>query len=97
MPRYVVLANWTDQGVANFRDTLSRDDGTAQLANSVRAELTETFWCLGPYDIVGMLDAPDDETATAFSVQLSAAGNVRTSTLRAFTREEVEGIIAKTG
>jgi uncharacterized protein with GYD domain len=52
---------------------------------------------LGPYDIVGILEAPDDETVTAFALKLSSGGNVRTTTMRAYTREEMSSIIAKAG
>ena len=97
MPDYIVLLNWTDQGIANFRDTLERADAAAKLAERLGAKLADIYWCLGPYDLVGRLEAPDDETATAFALQLSSQGNVRTTTQRAFTREEVEGIIAKAG
>jgi uncharacterized protein with GYD domain len=57
----------------------------------------ELLWTLGRYDIVGFLDAPDDETAAAISMKVSGLGSVRTETLRAFTAEEVGGIIGKLG
>jgi uncharacterized protein with GYD domain len=97
MARYVVLIDWTDQGIANFKDTLDRASAAADVASSMGAELTEVVWCLGPHDIVGQLEAPDDETATAFALKTSSLGNVRTTTMRAFTRDELEGIIAKAG
>ena len=97
MPHYVALINWTDQGIAAFQDTADRAAAGADLAQSLGAELQEVYWCLGPYDIVGILEAPDDETVTAFALKLSSAGNVRTTTMRAYTREEMSSIIAKAG
>jgi uncharacterized protein with GYD domain len=52
---------------------------------------------LGTYDIVVVMEAPDDETATAYALALGSLGNVRTQTLRAFDRDEIRGVIAKAG
>lgn len=97
MARYVSLVNWTDKGVAAFKDTADRADAAAELAKGLGAELQELYWCLGSYDLVAILDAPDDETVTAFVLKLSSGGNVRTSTMRAYSRDEVSSIIAKAG
>jgi uncharacterized protein with GYD domain len=56
----------------------------------------ETYWTLGPYDVVAVIEAPDDETATAFALASGAQGNIRTTTMRAFDREEFQQIIDKT-
>ena len=97
MARYVSLINWTDQGIAAFQDTMDRADAAADLAKSLGAVLQQIYWCLGPYDIVAILEAPDDETVTAFALKLSSAGNVRTATMRAYSRDEIGAIIAKAG
>ena len=97
MARYVVLINFTDRGISTYQDTLKRATAAQDAASGMGAELTEVLWCMGQYDIVGSLEAPDDETATAFSLRLSSLGNIRTTTMRAFTRDEVEGILAKSG
>ncbi|HEV8421276.1 MAG TPA: GYD domain-containing protein, partial [Actinomycetota bacterium] len=57
----------------------------------------EILWTLGPYDIVAIVEAPDDETMTAAALELGALGTVRTTTLRAFGRDEFEAIVKKTG
>jgi len=97
MARYVSLINWTDQGITAFQDTTDRADAAADLAKSLGAELQEIYWCLGAYDLVAILEAPDDETVTAFALKLSSAGNVRTATMRAYSRDEMSAIIAKAG
>ena len=56
-------------------------------------EITEVYWTLGHHDIVVILEAPDDETATAFALTTGAAGTVRTQTLRAFSKQEMDGIL----
>ena len=97
MPKYVVLVNWTEQGVASAKDTVQRAEAFRSMAQSMGGDTGELLWTLGRYDIVGFLDAPDDETAAAISMKVSGLGSVRTETLRAFTAEEVGGIIGKLG
>lgn len=97
MPRYVVLVNWTEQGIANAKDTVQRAEAFRTMAQSMGGNAGELLWTLGRYDIVGFLDAPDDETAAAISMKVSGLGSVRTETLRAFSAEEVTGIIGKLG
>jgi uncharacterized protein with GYD domain len=95
VPTYVTLLSWTDQGIRAYKDTAERADALAAALQKLGAKLVNIYWTVGPYDIVGIVEAPDDETAAAAFLQLSGMGNVRTTTLRAFGREEVEGIIAK--
>lgn len=95
MASYVILVNWTEEGVRNFRDTLDRADGVAQLMQQLGGQMTSLYWTLGPYDLVAICEAPDDETATAAALAISSQGYVRTATMRAFTREEMSGILAK--
>jgi uncharacterized protein with GYD domain len=57
--------------------------------------MTQIYWTLGHYDLVAIIEAPDDKSATAFALAIGAAGNVRTETLRAFTKEEMNGILGK--
>jgi uncharacterized protein with GYD domain len=97
MATYVSLVSWTDKGVAAYKDTLNRAEAAKQLAEKLGGTLKDTYWTLGPYDVVAISEMPDDETATAFALGLSSQGNVRTTTLRAFTADEVRGIVAKAG
>ncbi|BBJ41596.1 GYD domain-containing protein [Streptomyces antimycoticus] len=95
MATYITLLNWTEQGVSAYKDTTKRTEDFSAALNKLGARLVDTYWTDGPYDLVCIIEAPDDETATAASLQLGALGNVRTTTLRAFGREEMRGIIAK--
>jgi uncharacterized protein with GYD domain len=63
-------------------------------ADEGRTEL-EFYWTLGSYDVVGIFDSPDDASMTALGLAIGAGGNVRTQTLRAFSREEMNGVLAK--
>jgi len=93
--RFVSLISWTEQGVRNFADTTKRADAATAAFERLGGKLTNLYWTLGPYDLVAVSEFPDDETATAAALQLAAAGNVRTTTMRAFGRDEVQEIIAK--
>ena len=95
MATYIALLNWTDQGIRAYKDTPKRADAFAAAVQKLGAKLVKIYWTVGPYDLVCIIEAPDDETATAALLQVGGGGNVRTTTLRAFGRDEVEGIIAK--
>ena len=97
MARYVVLFDWTDQGVRNAKDTVQRV-GQARAAwerRNVRIEAL--YWTLGDHDIVGVIDAPDDATLASSLLQLAGSGNVRTKTLRAFDEGEMQAILGQLG
>ncbi len=97
MPTYVSLINWTEQGIRTVRETLDRADKFEQLAQKHGASLEQVYWTVGPYDIVAIIEAPDDESATAFLLEGSALGNIRTTTLRAYDRDQMSGIIQRLG
>ena len=97
MPTYVVLMNWTDQGVRTVKDTVQRREQADALAERHGARIEQVYWTVGPYDIVTILDAPDDESATAVMLELSSGGNLKTTTLRAYDREEMSGILQRLG
>ena len=95
MPKYVTLYNWTEQGVMEVRETINRYQAAKQLAESAGGKLETMLWTIGPYDLVGVSEFPDDETGTAVSLGIAASGNIRTVTMRAFDEDEMRGIIAK--
>jgi uncharacterized protein with GYD domain len=97
MPTYVVLINWTDQGVKGFKDTVDRYQSAREAGSEAGVTWRETYWTLGPYDLVSVLDAPDDETLMASILNVAALGNIRTTTLRAFDADGMKGVIEKTG
>ena len=92
---YVSLLQFTEQGVRNVRDTTKRSAAAMAEAEKMGAKVTDSFWTMGAYDVVLLLDAPNDETVSAFSLKLGALGNVKSQTMRAFSRKEMESILAK--
>ncbi len=97
MPTYVSLINWTDQGVRTVNETLDRSDRIQEIAQKHGARFEQIYWTVGPYDIVTIIDAPDDESATALLLEAGSWGNIRTTTLRAYDREQMSGIIQRLG
>ena len=95
MATYIVLTSFTDQGIRNVKDSAKRADAVKDLAKKFGVTAKEFYWTLGSYDVVAMFDAPDDSSMTALGLAIGAMGNVRTQTLRAFSREEMNGILAK--
>ena len=89
--------NWTDQGIKNVKGTVERTGDVAKLAEKHGGRLVQSYWTVGPYDLVAIGEAPDDESATAFALELGSVGNVRTTTMRAYDREEMSGITQRLG
>ena len=97
MAIYIVLVNFTDQGVRTIKDTTKRGDAIRDMAKKFGVTAKEFYWTLGSYDVIDMFDAPDDASMAAFLAAFGAMGNARTHTLRAFSQEEMNGILAKLG
>ena len=97
MPTYVALVNWTDQGIKDVKQTVERADAVAGLAEKYGGRLEQLYWTVGPYDLVAVIEAPDDESATAYALEIGMRGNVRTTTLRAYGREEMSSIVERLG
>ena len=97
MATYISLANFTDQGIRNVKDTTKRADAVAELAKKFGVQAKEFYWTLGSFDVVVIFEAPDDASMTALGLAIGAGGNVRTQTLKAFSRDEMNGILRKLG
>src|SRR5215468_7057033 len=95
MASYVCLIQFQDQGIRNIKDTIKRGDAAMAEAEKMGMKIAEEYWTMGAYDAVVVLEAPDDETMSAFILKVGSLGNVKGRTLRAFRRNEMEGILAK--
>jgi uncharacterized protein with GYD domain len=95
MATYIALSSFTDQGVRSVKDSPKRADAVKEAAKKLGVNMTQIYWTLGHYDLVAIIEAPDDKTATAFSLAVGSAGNIRTQTMRAFNREEMDAILGK--
>lgn len=97
MPTYIVLSDWTQQGVANFNQTVDRYDAGVSQLEALGVSVKERYWTLGGHDMVSIIDAPNDEVLAAALLKLASLGNFRTTTLRAFSADEMTAVIAKVG
>src|SRR5215204_1897079 len=95
MATYIVLANFTDQGVRNAKDTLKRAEAFKELAKKHGVTVKDIYWTQGQYDIVTITEAADEMAATALALSIGGQGNIRTETLRAFSAEDMKTIIGK--
>ena len=97
MPTYIVLSQYTDQGVRAVKDTVKRAEAARKMGAKLGATVKDFYWTLGAYDLVLIVDAPDNATATAFGLSVGALGNVRTQTLSAFNAEEMGQVLGRMG
>ena len=94
MATYVVLANFTDQGIRNVKDSPDRLGAFRAMAEKIGVSLKSAYYTVGNYDIVVVVEG-SDEAVTAALLKLGTLGNIRTQTLRAFSAEEMKTMIAK--
>ena len=87
--------SFTDQGIRKVQDSPKRADVFKDMAKKCGATVKDVFWTLGEYDIVVVVEAPDDISMTALGLSTGALGNVRTQTMRAFTQADMKTILGK--
>lgn len=95
MPSYVMLAKFTDQGIRNIKDSPKRQEAFRNLCEKAGVKVKDVYRTMGRYDLAAVLEAPDDVVLSALMYSVGAMGNIRTETLRAFTRQETEEALAK--
>ncbi len=93
MPIYVVLYNFTDQGLKNAKDTVKRARENRAENERRGFKIHGLYWTQGPYDLVAIVEAPDERSMMAGLLNVAGAGNVRSQTLRAFSEAEMEAIV----
>ncbi|MGA0596258.1 GYD domain-containing protein [Enterovirga sp. CN4-39] len=94
MSTYIVLSNWTDQGLRAVKDSAKRLDATRKAAEALGGSIKAFYLTMGEYDMVLVAEAPDDATFARFMLELAMMGNVRTRTLKAFPEAAYREIIA---
>jgi uncharacterized protein with GYD domain len=93
MASYIVLCNFTEQGLRSVKNTVSRAAAAKEAASKFGVNMKEVYWTQGQYDVVTLLDANDEQSAVAFALALAGQGNIKMQTLRAFTSDEMSAII----
>lgn len=95
MATFITTIKFTQQGIKDIDHSTKRAATFKSEAKKLGAKVKEIYWLLGDHDGLLILEAPDDETATAVVLHLGAMGNVHTSTCRAYSAAEMEKIVAK--
>jgi len=95
MAWYVVLANFTDQGIRAIKDTPKRAKTFRETAGAMGVKIKDIYWTLGHHDVVLTMEAPDDETVAALMMKVGSLGNLTSQTLRAFTESEIAAIASR--
>ena len=95
MAAYIGLIQFTDQGIRNVKESPKREEAFRKLCEKVGARVKDVYRTMGRYDVAAIVDTPDEVTMNAIAYSLGSQGNIRTETLRAFTRQETDAAIAK--
>lgn len=93
MATYIVLSKFTQQGVQNIKESPKRLAAAKQLAKSLRGRIRSFYMTMGSYDVVAVIELPNDDAAAKFALQMGRAGNISTETLKAFPEADYRRII----
>jgi len=94
MSTFIILVNFTDQGIRNVKDSPDRYEAFKALAEKVGGKVKGFYYTMGHYDMVLIVEGSDEAAMTAM-LKVGSVGNVRTETLRGFSVEEMRKIIGK--
>jgi uncharacterized protein with GYD domain len=92
VPHYISLIKWTDEGIRSIKESPKRAEAAKQQAQRMGGHM-QLWFTMGKYDLVAMSEFPDDGTAQKFFYWVGGLGNVRTTTLKAWTEEEAAKLI----
>jgi len=95
MPTYITLFKLTDQGIKNIKNAPQRIEAAVKAVEAAGGKMKGFYATMGEYDYVTIGEGPNDETVMASNLGVASAGNVRTTTLKAFTLEEFAAIVKK--
>ena len=93
MPTYIGLVKLTDQGLRNVKETTKRAKSFREMAEKEGMKVREILWTLGRYDLVLVVEAPDDVTMSRVALRLGMLGNAKTETLKAFSAQEMDQVL----
>src|SRR5574339_111395 len=95
MPTYIIQSQWTDQGIRNVKESATRLDVGRKKLKEIGGELKAFYLTTGSYDMLAIVDVPDDATLARHLLWLGAQGNLRTQTVKAFTEDEFRAIVGQ--
>ena len=95
MAIFLIMGKFTPQGIKNLKHTTSRAERFREIAAKFGVTVREIFWLIGEYDVINIVEADDEKSVSAMLFELGTWGNVTTTTLRAYTKEEMDEIFNK--
>jgi uncharacterized protein with GYD domain len=95
MAKHLIMGKYTQQGIKNIEETVQRADSFKEIAAEYGIEVLDIYWLNGEYDVVNIVDAPNDESLEALRLRVGAWGNVTTTTIRAFDKDEMIKVLEK--
>jgi uncharacterized protein with GYD domain len=97
MPTYIIQSQWTDQGIRSVKESAQRLDLGKKKLKEMGGEIKAFYLTTGPYDMLAVVEVPNDAVLAAHLLWLGSQGNLRTQTVKAFTEEEFRGLVGKLG
>ncbi|HJU04160.1 MAG TPA: GYD domain-containing protein [Nitrospiraceae bacterium] len=94
MPTYLIQSQWTDQGIRSVKESAKRLDLGKKKLKEMGGEIKAFYLTTGTYDMLAVVDVPNDEILAAHLLWLGSQGNLRTQTVRAFTEDEYRNIVS---
>lgn len=95
MPTFIIMMNWTEQGIRNVKDAPKRAAAAKEMAKKVGVEIKQTYLTNGQFDLVSIVESVSGDNIAKFCMQVGALGNVRTSTVRAWSQDEYMKLISE--
>jgi uncharacterized protein with GYD domain len=97
MTTYIMLLNWTEQGIRDVRASPKRLDAAKKLLGDMGGSFKAFYLTMGDCDMVAIAEAPDDAVVARFALMLGTGGNIRSRTLKAFPEAAYREIITSLG
>lgn len=94
LPQYVILGNYTEQGIRTAKESIKRDEDTRRMVSQAGGKL-QIYYTFGEYDFVALVEMPSDEAMLKLLLVVGKAGNVRTKTLKAYTESEAHKVMSQ--
>lgn len=97
MTTYLIMGKFTDQGIKNVKQTIQRADRFREIAGECSVKVKDIMWLMGIYDVINVVETDDEKSLAALLLRVGAWGNVKTTTLRAFSKDDMDDIISRMG
>ena len=95
MPTFIIMMNWTEQGIRNVKDAPKRAAAARETAKKLGVEIKQTYLTNGQFDLVSIVESPSGDNVAKFCMAIGSQGNVRTRTVRAWSQAEYAKLISE--